>query len=133
MSNFELLDDGIVYESLENDVVLIQSKKIATRVLILTVFFGVFSLFCSLVTMEALEKYSYSNSAIYFLLAALCTQLGTIFLTIRLFLYQRNIRKNNDWALVFETKYKVWRALAIVFALTLTSIVIMVLEANQLI
>ena len=134
MSNFELLDDGIVYQNLDHYSVISQSQKIANKVLLLALFIGVFSAFCLLVTMEAYNKNSRgSDGAFLFLIAAAFTQIGTLFLAVRLFLYQRNIRKNNDWALIFETKYKVWRALAIVFALVLVSIVLLVLDANQLI
>lgn len=135
MSNLNLLDDGIFSQQLDKDSILIQSKKIGQRVLILSLFFAFFAVLCIPVTMEALQKYkSYSSSYsnLYYLYAAISTQFGTVFLAVRLFLYQRSILKNQDWLQVFETKYKVWRALAAIFIITLSSIAILVLEANQI-
>lgn len=125
MNNYEILDDLIIQETLDVHVVPADSKKIARTVLLLAFCFVIFSAFCVVATMEALNK-----GDVLFLTAASCTQLGTIFLAFRLFVYQYHVRKGNDWNSIFNAKYKVWRALAIAFGLCLSSIALLVVAVN---
>jgi hypothetical protein len=133
MNYSELLDDNIVYDNLNTEAVYSYSHKIAKRVLILSVFFFVFAIVCTPITMEAFNKMGrISDISIPYVLAAVFTQLGCFFLAVRLFIYQKNIRKKQDWHLIFESKYKVWRALAIVFILSLSSISYLLILVNGL-
>jgi len=120
MSYSNLLDDSIIYGNLNTNFILDHSRKIANRVLILSFFFFCFCLSCSPVTLEAFGKMGRNTETSFYLLAALSTQLGTLYLSRRLFVYQRSIRKKQDWVVIFNAKYKVWRTFAFVFLISLT-------------
>ena len=131
----ELLDDeAIVRESLNNKQITAYAIKIANRVWRLSIFFGIFSLCSSIVTLDAYQRLGRNYSGeqeMYYFAAAILTQIGVILLTIRLFLYQASLRHEKDWRVLFTKKYKLWQSFAIVLLLSLTSISLFVLKVNN--
>ena len=133
MSSSNLLDDEIISENLAVEIIIQHSKKIAQRVLFLAIFFCVFSLVGTIITYTIVFGPRGSGSNVLISIAILSAQLGSFFITFRLFGYQNSIRNNQDWEAIFETKRKIWQALTLVFGLTLIAFSLVILEAFRFI